>query len=91
MNLLDLVKLTPLMELTSGRPEIIVGLIDGPVVMNHIGLSRENIREVPGTLAGTCALASSTACKHGTFVAGILCAKRGSVAPAICPNCTLLV
>jgi len=28
---------------------------------------------------------------HGTFVAGILSAKRGSVAPAICPNCTLLV
>lgn len=28
---------------------------------------------------------------HGTFVAGILCAKRSSIAPAICPNCTLLV
>ena len=27
---------------------------------------------------------------HGTFVAGILCAKRGSAAPAICPACTLL-
>ena len=25
------------------------------------------------------------------FVAGILCAKRGSLAPAICPGCTLLV
>jgi subtilisin family serine protease len=28
---------------------------------------------------------------HGTFVAGILCAKRGSEAPAIAPNCTLFV
>jgi len=28
---------------------------------------------------------------HGTFVAGILCAKRSSAAPAICPGCTLLV
>jgi subtilisin family serine protease len=28
---------------------------------------------------------------HGTFVAGILFAKRGSGAPGICPNCTLLV
>jgi subtilisin family serine protease len=28
---------------------------------------------------------------HGTFVAGILSAKRGSLAPAICPECTLLV
>jgi subtilisin family serine protease len=28
---------------------------------------------------------------HGTFVAGILSARRGSSAPAICPDCTLLV
>jgi subtilisin family serine protease len=91
MNHLDLVKLTALMELTSGRPEIIVGLIDGPVLMNHPDLVGENIREIPGKLSGTCAQASSTACMHGTFVAGILCARRNSLAPAICPNCTLLV
>jgi hypothetical protein len=28
---------------------------------------------------------------HGTFVAGILCAKRGSVALAISPDCTLII
>jgi subtilisin family serine protease len=28
---------------------------------------------------------------HGTFVAGVLLAKRGSSAPAICPACSLLV
>jgi subtilisin family serine protease len=28
---------------------------------------------------------------HGTFVAGILSANRGSAAPAICPDCTLLL
>jgi subtilisin family serine protease len=90
MNSLDLVKLTALMELTSGRPEITIGLIDGPVVINHPELMSENIRAVPGK-SGTCSQASSTACMHGTFVAGILSAKRGSAAPAICPNCTLLV
>ena len=31
------------------------------------------------------------ACMHGTFVAGMLFARRGSVAPAICPGCTLLL
>jgi subtilisin family serine protease len=31
------------------------------------------------------------ACMHGTFVAGILSAKRGGIAPAIAPNCTLVV
>ena len=90
MNHLDLVNLTKLMELTSGRPEIMVGLVDGPVLMNHPDLTSENIREIPGKLSGACAQASSAACMHGTFVAGILCGKRGSVAPAICPNCTLL-
>jgi subtilisin family serine protease len=91
MNHLDLVKLLALMELTGGRPEIVVGLIDGPVVMNHPDLASENIREIPGSLQGTCAQAASVAWMHGTFIAGILCAKRGSLAPSICPGCTLLV
>ncbi len=88
---LDLVKLTPLMNLTSGRAEVVIALIDGPVLTAHADLASASIREIPGRLAGTCARADSTACMHGTFVAGILCAKRGSAAPAICPNCTLLV
>ena len=45
----------------------------------------------PDNNGGACTQANSAACLHGTFVAGILSAKRGSVAPAICPNCTLLV
>ena len=90
-NVLDLVNLTPLMELTSGRPKIVIGLVDGPVVINHPDLAGENVREIPGRIGGTCAQASSLACMHGTFVAGILCAKRSSAAPAICPSCTLLV
>jgi subtilisin family serine protease len=40
---------------------------------------------------GRCSQASSSACQHGTFVAAILSAHRGSAAPAICPGCTLLV
>jgi len=88
---LDLVGLTPLMERTRGTPEITVGLIDGPVVIDHPDLASENIREVPGEFASACALSGSAACRHGTFVAGILLAKRGSAAPAICPGCSLLV
>jgi subtilisin family serine protease len=91
LNPLDLVNLTPLMELTSGRSEVIVGLIDGPVVIDHPELAGENVREIPGRIGGTCAQASSLACMHGTFVAGILSARRASAAPAICPGCTLLV
>jgi subtilisin family serine protease len=87
----DLVQLPELMRLTFGSTGISVGLIDGPVAINHSDLTGDNIREVPGAAAGGCARAGSTACLHGTFVAGILCARRSSAAPAICPGCTLLV
>ena len=91
MTPLDLVRLTPLIDRTSGRPEVTIGLIDGPVVMDHPELANQHIREIPGNGSAACTQANSTACLHGTFVAGILSAKRGSAAPAICPNCTLLV
>src|SRR6266568_5756099 len=91
MNHLDLVKLTALMERTSGQPEMMVGLLDGPVATTHPDLEREHIREIPGSIRGACTQTKSVACLHGTFNAGILCAKRGSIAPAICPGCTLLM
>jgi subtilisin family serine protease len=91
MSPLDLVGLTPLMERSTGRPETMIGLIDGPVVADHPGLATEMIRELPGRPSGRCARADSAACGHGTFVAGILSARRDSAAPAICPGCTLLV
>jgi subtilisin family serine protease len=91
MDPLDLVKLTALMERTSGSPEVTIGLIDGPVVTQHPDLAGEHIREIPGSNGATCTQANSTACLHGTFVAGILSARRNSSAPAICPGCTLLV
>jgi subtilisin family serine protease len=79
------------MELTSDQTEVVVGLIDGSVLKKHPELVGASIREISGELSGQCVQASSTACIHGTFVAGILCGKRNSAAPAICPNCTLLV
>jgi subtilisin family serine protease len=91
MDPLDLVNLTALMERTTGRAEIRVGLIDGPVLLSHPDLSSSSVREVPGQSRGACSRAASLACTHGTFVAGVLAARRGSSAPGICPRCTLLV
>jgi subtilisin family serine protease len=91
MTALELVTLSPLMARTTGRPEVTIGLIDGPVAIGHPDLESENIHKLPAANGGSCALSSSAACKHGTFVAGILVAKRSSAAPAICPGCTLLV
>lgn len=79
------------MQRLSGRPEVRVGLIDGPVNLDHPDLESKNIQEVAGEMSGACSRANSFACMHGTFVAGILVAHRGSLAPAICPDCTLLV
>lgn len=88
---LELAKLTALMERTGGSPGVQIGLIDGPVATQHPDLAGGHLREIPGNSGATCTQADSAACLHGTFVAGILTAKRNSSAPAICPNCTLLI
>ena len=91
MSPLQLVQLVRLMEKTRGRPEIAIALIDGPVATDHPELADAAIRQIPAKLKGTCSRADTVACIHGTMVAGILSARRGSAAPAICPECTLLV
>jgi subtilisin family serine protease len=78
------------MAVTSGKPEIAIGLVDGPVRNDHPDIAEKNIKQITAS-GGTCNEASSAACDHGTFIAGILVAKRGAPAPAICPGCTLLV
>ena len=90
MRPLELVKLDRLMERSTGRSDVVVGLIDGPVAIDHADLLSSNIREVSGAQGVACSVRSSVACMHGTFVAGMLAARRGSSAPAICPDCTLL-
>jgi subtilisin family serine protease len=90
-SLLDLVRLAPLMEQTEGIADVVVGLVDGPAALDHSGLKGAHVREIADTGSGACKQGDSEACAHGTFMAGILAARRDSVAPAICPACTLLV
>ena len=80
---LQLVNLGHLMALTGD-------LVDGPVAVDHPDFAGATIGPVAGDVSA-CSSLDSGACVHGTFVAGILVAKRSSVAPAICPGCTLLV
>ena len=43
---LTLVKLDALMERTSGRPEVKIGVIDGPVLTRHPDLIGARLREI---------------------------------------------
>jgi subtilisin family serine protease len=88
---LDLVGLRPLMALTAGSAQVVVGIIDGPVLLSHKHLAAGNMRVVGEAATAGCTTASGAACLHGTFVAGILAARRGAPAPAICPECTFVI
>jgi len=88
---LNLVRLPPVMQRTSGIPDVVVALIDGPVSLEHPDLETNRIRSVVAAPPAACASSGSAACIHGTYIAGILSARRGSAAPAICPGCTLLL
>jgi subtilisin family serine protease len=79
------------MGLTDGIPDVRIGLIDGPVAIDHPDLAGQRMWEIGARNSGACTRASSAACRHGTFVAGMLSARRGSAGAAICPGCTLLV
>jgi subtilisin family serine protease len=90
-----MVELGGLMARTRGHRAVRIGLIDGPVAFDHPDLREASLdrlagrptdRQAPGVAA-----TNVVAVAHGTAVAGILVARRGSVAPAICPACTLLI
>jgi subtilisin family serine protease len=87
---LALVGLPRLMALTRGQRSMKVGLIDGPVRGTHPDFAGARL-EFLHTQDVSHAAQNDAACLHATSVAGILVARRGSVAPAICPDATLLI
>jgi subtilisin family serine protease len=87
---LELVRLTALMERTRGRPEITVALVDGPVSRGVTAIPAGRIRKMPGAPSASCATPAGAVCKHGTFVASILAADRGTRALGICPGCAFM-
>jgi hypothetical protein len=86
---LALVNLTGLLEGRTGDPSISIEIIDGPIDLTH-PFSGASIRTVRSNQLPACRDVRSEACSHGTAIAGILCAERGSPAPAICPSRSFL-
>jgi subtilisin family serine protease len=80
-----------LMNVSSGHKDITIGIIDGPVDFSHPAFQGSKIRTAKNSQVAACRNASSMSCVHGTFVTGILCAKRGLSAPAICPDCEIIL
>ncbi len=76
------------MAVTSGRPEMVVGLIDGPVALDHPGLGPGRVRSIAAGIVRPAA--SSMATSPGTFVAGVLVGRRGVSAPGICAACSVV-
>lgn len=88
---LRLVRLPALMDITAGARDVMVAVIDGPSALDHPEITVQNIRSLNKNRQMTCAKPESFACTHGTFVAGLLHAKRDGPVPGICPGCTLVV
>jgi subtilisin family serine protease len=84
-------KIQYLMKYSEGRPEITIGLIDGSIDLSHPAFRGSIIRTVKESGHAKCTNTDSISCRHGTFIAGIISAKRGFNVPAICPKCTLLL
>ena len=84
MAALTLPGLDDLRAITSGRPEVTVGLIDGPVATDGPQLTDALLAVAPGY--ENRAEAAGPATRHGTLVASLLFGKGG-----ICPGCCGLV
>jgi subtilisin family serine protease len=91
MDALRLTRLEALMHLSTGNPKVTIGLIDGPMDLNHNAFQGSKIRTIKESQLAACNNASDLYCSHGTFIAGILCSRRGLAVPAICPDCEVLL
>ncbi|MGN9793040.1 S8 family peptidase [Streptomyces sp. OZ13] len=86
---LFLTGLSGLMARTAGRTDLLVGLVDGPVIVDHqefAGAHIESLREQDVADMD----ADDAAALHATSTAGVLVAHRASRAPGICPGVTLV-
>jgi subtilisin family serine protease len=91
MDPLAQTQLLSLMNISRGHPDIAIGVIDGPIDFDHPAFQGSKIRAVRESQLVACKKANDIACAHGTSVTGILSAKRGLSAPAICPGCEIIL
>ena len=86
-----LIHLEPLMERSRGSSQIRIGLLDGTVDADHPAFEGRLIQTLNLETASDHQAEYHGPSRHGTLIAGLLVANRGTPAPSICPDCTLVV
>jgi hypothetical protein len=70
-----------------GSPAFTVAVIDGPY--DGAALSCVLAHAPLRFAGGSCDLSPNSACVHGTFIVGLLGARRDALIPGLCPDCRL--
>jgi len=73
---------------SAGRADMRVSIVDGP--FDEAALSRVLARPPVSLGSGSCSLVPGTSCSHGTFIMGLLGARKDAELPGICADCELL-
>jgi subtilisin family serine protease len=84
----ELIKIKSLMQITAGSFHLPIGLIDGPIDVNHSALKKSRIVQIIGDGQDS-TFSANGAIEHGTFMAGILASHRDYL-PSICPKCPIV-
>ena len=90
-SVLDLIKFPNSLLRATTNNDISVGLIDGPVDIDHPCFENSRIKLVNPSEITMCRNADSVACSHGTMVLGILTGARDFDTISVCPNCEILL
>jgi hypothetical protein len=75
-------------ERPRGVVKVRVAVVDGPY--DFTALSTILAREPINLGDGSCRVSPSRACDHGTFIMGLLGARKDALLPGLCPDCDLL-
>ena len=81
--------LPELMRLSGGRPEVVIGVVDGPVHTELPAFAAARLHQT--TPPPQNPAAASAASTHATLVFSVLAAARNSPVTGICPGCSFVL
>ncbi|MEU0950155.1 S8 family serine peptidase [Streptomyces canus] len=88
-GVLALAQLSALTARTAGRPDVVVGVVDGAVDPGHPDLALQPLRFVGAPVVSP--RHSGALPGHGTLVVSSLAARSTAPTPGLCPGCSFVV